>query len=160
MHICMYVYIYMCVYTHTHTHAYAYIQNVNTYVYTCIVCTHLLLFSHAIVSDSFVTPWTVVHLAPLSMGFPSQEYWSGLPFPPPGDIHNPGIKPMSSALADGFFTTEPRGKCVYVYCMHMYNTVCVCISHFLCMLHFLYPFLHQWTQAGSTFWLCKQCFYE
>ena len=107
MHICMYVCIYMCVYTHTHTHAYAYIQNVHTYVYTCIVCTHLLLFSHAVVSDSFVTPWTVVHLAPLSMGFPSQEYWSGLPFPPAGDIHNPGIEPMSPALAGGFFTTEP-----------------------------------------------------
>ena len=45
-----------------------------------------------------------------SMGFPRQEYWSGLPFPPPEDLPNPGIKPMSPALAGGFFTTEPLGK--------------------------------------------------
>ena len=50
------------------------------------------LVSHSIVSDSFVTPWTVAHQAPLSMGFPRQEYWSGLPFPSPGDLPDPGIK--------------------------------------------------------------------
>ena len=54
--------------------------------------------------------------APRSMGFPSQEYWSGLPFPPPGDLPDPEIKPRSLALpgasciAGGFFTTEPLGK--------------------------------------------------
>ena len=48
-------------------------------------------------------------LVPLSMGFPKQEYWSGLPFPAPGDLPHPGIKPTSSALADRFFTTEPPG---------------------------------------------------
>ena len=42
-----------------------------------------------------VTPWTVAHQSPLSMGFSRQEYWSGLPFPSPGDLPNPGIKPMS-----------------------------------------------------------------
>jgi len=46
-------------------------------------------------------PWTVVCHAPLSMGFPRQEYWSGLPFPSPGDLPNPGFKPMSLALASG-----------------------------------------------------------
>ena len=45
----------------------------------------------------FATPWTVVHQAPLSMGFSGQKYWSGLPFPPPGDLHNPGIEPSSPA---------------------------------------------------------------
>ena len=45
--------------------------------------------------------------APLSMGFVRQEYWSGLPFPSPGDLPNPGIKPASPALEGGFFTTEP-----------------------------------------------------
>ena len=44
------------------------------------------------------TPWTVARQAPLSMGFPRQKYWSGLPFPPPGDLPNPGIKPRSYAL--------------------------------------------------------------
>ena len=61
------------------------------------------------VSDSFATPWTVVHQVPLSMGFSGQEYWSGVPFPTPGDHPNPGIEPMSlmsSALAGRFFTTN------------------------------------------------------
>jgi len=44
------------------------------------------------------------------MGFPRQEYWSGLPFPSPGDLSNPGIKPASPALARGFFTTAAPGK--------------------------------------------------
>ena len=58
----------------------------------------------------FATPWTIVHQAPLSMGFPRQEYWSGLPFSTPGDLPDPGIKLTSPALAGGFFTTEPSGK--------------------------------------------------
>ena len=60
-------------------------------------------------SDS-ATPWTVAHQAPLSMRFPRQEYWSGLPFPSPGDLPDPGIEPASTAMAGGFFTTEPPGK--------------------------------------------------
>ena len=48
--------------------------------------------------------------APLSMGFPRQEYWSGLPFPPPGDLPDPGIEPVSPALAGRFFTPEPPEK--------------------------------------------------
>ena len=62
------------------------------------------------VSDSFATPWTLAHHAPLSMGFFRQAYWSGLPFPSPGDLHDPRIEPMSPALAGRFFTTEPPGK--------------------------------------------------
>ena len=60
-------------------------------------------------SDSFAAPWTVAHQAPLSKGFPRQEYWSGLPFPSPGDLPHAGIEPsspMSPALAGGFFTTS------------------------------------------------------
>ena len=60
-------------------------------------------------SDS-VTPWPIAHQAPLSMGFLRQEYWSGLPCPPPEDLPSPGIKPMSPALAGRLFTTEPPGK--------------------------------------------------
>ena len=58
-------------------------------------------------TDSFVTPWTVDWQAPLSMGFPRQEYWSGLPFLSPGDLHNPALEPTSPALTGGFFTAEP-----------------------------------------------------
>ena len=55
----------------------------------------LFLFSYSVVSDSFVTSWTVACQAPLSMGLPRQEYWSMLPFPPPGVLLDPGIKRMS-----------------------------------------------------------------
>ena len=58
----------------------------------------------------FVTPWTVAPQSPLSMEFSRVEYWNGLPFSPPGDFPDPGIKPMSPALAGRFFTAEPPGK--------------------------------------------------
>ena len=58
----------------------------------------------------FATTWTVAHQIPLSMGFPRQEYWSGLSFLSPGDLPDPGIEATSPALAGGFFTTEPPGK--------------------------------------------------
>ena len=64
-------------------------------------------------SHVFVTPWTVACQAPLSMGFPTQEYWNGLPFPSRGDHPDPGIQspsPVSPALAGGFFTIVPPGK--------------------------------------------------
>ena len=55
---------------------------------------------------TLVTPWTVARQAPLSMGFPRQEYWSGSPCPPPGDLPDPGIKPRSPALQAGTLLTE------------------------------------------------------
>ena len=58
----------------------------------------------------FVTPWTVTHQVSLSMGFFHQECWNGLSFSSLGVLPDPGIKPKSSALAGGFFTTEPRRK--------------------------------------------------
>ena len=67
----------------------------------CCLVAHLYLF---------VTLWTVAHQAPLSMGFCRQEYWSGLSFPSPGDLPDPGIEPVSPALAGEFFITEPPGK--------------------------------------------------
>ena len=57
-----------------------------------------------------VTPWTVAHQVPLFMGFHRQEYWSGLPFPPPGDLPNPGTEPVFPAMAGRFFTIEPLGR--------------------------------------------------
>ena len=70
-------------------------------MYSACMLSH---FSHV---QLFATLWTVAQQAPLSMGFSRQEYWSGLPFPPPGDLPNPGIKPMSlayPALTSRFFT--------------------------------------------------------
>ena len=59
---------------------------------------------------TLVTPWSIAHHAPLSMGFPRQEYWSRLPFPSPGDLPKLGVKPMCTCIAGRFFTTEPPGK--------------------------------------------------
>ena len=61
----------------------------------------------------FATPWTVTLQASLSMGFSRQEYWSGLPFPPPGDLPNPGIKPQSPALQADPLPSQPPGKPYY-----------------------------------------------
>ena len=58
----------------------------------------------------FATPWTVPCQAPQSMGFSRQEYWSGLPWPSPGDLPNPGIKPSSPALQAGSLPSKPPGK--------------------------------------------------
>ena len=58
----------------------------------------------------FVTPWTVAYQAPQSMEFSRQEYWSGLPFPSPGDLPNPGIEPGSPALQADALPSEPPGK--------------------------------------------------
>ena len=58
----------------------------------------------------FSTPWTVAHQPPLSMGFPRQAYWSGLPFPSPGDLPDSVMESASPASAGRFFTTEPPGK--------------------------------------------------
>ena len=58
----------------------------------------------------FATPWTVAHQAPPSIGFSRQEYWSGLPFPSPGDLPDPGIEPRSPALQAAALTSQPPGK--------------------------------------------------
>ena len=69
----------------------------------------LKVFSHSVVSD-FVTPWTVACQAPLFMEFSRQEYWSGQPFPSPGDRPDSGIKPGPPALQADSLPSEPPGK--------------------------------------------------
>ena len=59
---------------------------------------------------TLTSPWTVPCQASLSVGFPRQEYWTGLPFPSPEDLPDPGIKPTSPALAGRFIATEPPKK--------------------------------------------------
>ena len=81
----------------------------------------------------FVTPWTVAQQAPLSMGFSRQEYWSGLPFPSPGDLPNPGIKLASlrsPALAGGFFTSSTTWEAL--------SDMLVCVISFNLLNGFLY----------------------
>ena len=88
--------------THTHTHSF-HIGRWNSIAWKV---------THSVVSNSFVTPWTVAYQT-LSMRFSRQEYWSRLPFPSPGDLPNPGIEPRSSvspALQVDFLPSEPTGK--------------------------------------------------
>jgi len=77
--------------------------------------------SHSFMYD-YVTPWTVARQALLSMGFFRQEYWSGLPFPSPGDLSDPGIEPQSAALQADALPSEPPGLILWynVYLKYMY----------------------------------------
>ena len=80
-------------------------------------------FSHVPV---FATPWTVAYQAPPSMGFSRQEYWSGLPFPSPGDLPDTGIKPWFPALEADALTSEPPGKHQYLLILYLsyFKTLC------------------------------------
>ena len=94
-------------------------------VCVCVCVTHACMHTQ-LLSCVFATPWAVAHLAPLSMGFPRQEYWSGVPFLPPGDLPDSGIKPMSPAspaLSGGVesFTAAPPGKSIYlIYAIYIH----------------------------------------
>ena len=89
----------------------------------------------------FATPWTVAYQASPSMGFSRQEFWSGLPFPSPGDLPNPGIEPGSPALEADALTSESPGKPYYV-------EVC---SFYAC---FLESFYHKWMLNFVKGFLC------
>ena len=101
----------------------------------------------------FATLWTIAHEAPLSMGFSRQEYWSGLPFPSPGDLPDPGIEPRSPALQADALTSEPPGKpkivfvVAYFYSelkipyisLHTVLSSVLTSFHFFILLLFSYP---------------------
>ena len=80
-------------------------QSTFTKYHSLLNVLHVCVLSRFSRVQLFETLWTVAYQAALSMGFPRQEYWSGLPCPPPGALPDPGIEPLSSALAGGFFTT-------------------------------------------------------
>ena len=97
---------------------------------TCAAAAMMLNhFSHVWL---FGTPWIVAYQAPLCIGFSKQEYWSGLPCPPPGDLPNSKtelLSPVSPALAGGFFTSEPPGPVqIKSFWVHS-NTVYMCVPH-------------------------------
>ena len=89
----------------------------------------------------FAIPWTVVYQASLSMGFSRQEYWSGLPFPSPGDLPDPGIKPRSPALQGDALPSEPPGIYIYTH-THIFNWIILFLK--LCI----------YTCFELDFWLC------
>ena len=89
------------------------------------LCVRVQWLSHV---QFFAVPWTVVHQAPLSMELSRQEYWSGLPFPPPWDLPDPGIKttsPASPGLAGGFFTTSGTWEARYGLCTHQRKKILI-----------------------------------
>ena len=101
----------VCLLIHLHC-PYIHILSIYVYLYTYICCCSVAVLCPTL----FMTPWTVACQDPLSMGIFRQEYWSELPFPPPGDLPDPGIEPASPALAGGLFTTEPpRKPYIYIY---------------------------------------------
>ena len=78
-------------------------------IFKKIICIYVCVLSCSVVFNS-ANSWTVAQQAPLSMGFSRKEYWSGLPFPSPGDLPDPGIKPRSPALQADSLPSEPPGK--------------------------------------------------
>ena len=118
----------------------------------CCVVTKLCLTLAAL--------WTVAHQVPLSMRFPRQEYWSRLPFPPPGDLPNPGIEPASlksPALAARFFTTSTTWKHVCSFC-HFNCFGFVFVRSFF--LPFLFFVLLRFDELYCCVWtpfLCVYC---
>ena len=119
-------------------------------------------------SDSFATPWTIAHQTPLSVGFPMQEYWSGLPFLSPGDLPDPEIEPASSALAGRFFTTEPPWKPPFPSCCCWVAKSCPilcdpkdCGTPGFSVLHHFLEFTQthdHWVMMPSPFSSCPQSF--
>ena len=117
----------------------------------------------------FATPWTAANQAPPSMGFSRQEYWSGLPFPSPGDLPNPGIEPRSPTLQADALTSEPPGKpnllTVSLFIVSLRDILClmgslyfwelILFSHFLKLLAI--PFLQPdrtGLEIGPQQWSC------
>ena len=119
--VCIYIYILFYIWIHTQS----------IYTHTLYTVHYVDVVSHSALSDS-AAPWTVAHQAFLSMEFSRQEYWSGLPFPTPGDLPNPGIELASllfPALVDGFFTTCAtwEAHCILYICVYVYIYTCVYI---------------------------------
>ena len=125
-------------------------------------CPHMYVYvlRRSVVTNS-ATPWTVAHQDPLSMGFSWQEYWSGVPFPPPGDLPDPGIKHSalkSRAMAGKFFTTSTTWEA------HMVDISITKINPYGNIkerYHFsFYSFTHFYTRPPPHFWLRvpRSCF--
>ena len=94
-------------------------SKINDYVWSMVCVCVCARVSHSVVSESFVTPWTGAHQAPLSTGFPRQEYWSGLPFSSPRDLPNPGTETQSPALQADSYCLNHQGSLVSV--RHLIN---------------------------------------
>ena len=123
-----YMHTHACMRAHTHTHLFLKVKISSLQSVPACSLSHVRVFS---------IPWDAVHQAPLSMGFPRWVYWSGLPFPPPGDLPTPGIEPespVSPALAGRFFYHWATQWC--------YFSTFPRLEAVLCMLLRLRPCIH------------------
>ena len=111
------------------------------------------MLTHFSCVQLFVTPWTVAHQAPLSMGFSRQEYWNGLPFPSPGNLPDPGIKPGSPAVQADSLPFVPSGKTyahkhththIHTH-THTHIFISVSIVHSLSLYIYIYIHTHIYT---------------
>ena len=96
-----------------------YLNKIGRYIYVCVYIYDSKSVNW-LISQLYPTlcPWTVACQAPLSMGFSRQEYWNGLPFPSPGDLPDPGVKPGSPVLQADSLLSEPPGK-PYIYILYI-----------------------------------------
>ena len=109
----------------------------------------------------FATPWIVAYQASLSMGFSRQEYWSGLPFPSPGDLPNPGIESSSPAFQADAITSEPPGKPyntlkIYLCCQKWQHFL---LSHRRIIFHCTYTVSPQYPKVIGSRTCCRYKIY-
>ena len=112
----MYVYLWIC-------------MCFSSYIYP-LICIYVCMFMQ--LCPTLATPRTIAHQASLSMGFCKQEYRSGLPFPTPGNLPDPGTKPVYLASSARFFTTESPGKLPSIFYLYLTNQIPKSI--YLCLL--------------------------
>ena len=120
------------------------------------ICVCVYVCGCCVVSKScqfFCDPMDCTHQAPLSIGFPRQEYLSGLSIPSPEDLSDPGIKPVSPALAGGFLATEPPGRpnMMYIYThthIHTYAHMNICLKTF---------YWDRWVKSEKFFFFLSEC---
>ena len=105
----------------------------------------------------FVTPWTVAHQGPPSMGFSRQEYWSALPFPPPGDLPDPGIEPGSPALQADALRSEPPGKPLVSVYMLMFIIIIKPTHSIVGQKSHPLPLTHSFTASSSPAIYAFEC---
>ena len=104
----------------------------------------------------FVTPWTVASQAPQSMEFSRQEYWSGFPFPSPGDLPDPGIKPGSPTLQADALPSEPTTSFIYIYIyIYIYINLNFIVNIFLDFLSHIYSLSILYFPLLEHFWKWK-----
>ena len=105
-------------------------------LYSKVIQIYMHVLSHFCRVPLFATLWTAAHQAPLSVRFSRQEYWSGLPCPPPGEYSHLGIEPTSLISP---VPLAPPGKCsnIYLYLyIHTHTCICVCVCFFLYIFFF------------------------